>query len=73
MVSLRTVEREVAGLRQALRAEVRFETPPGKQLQIDFSETRLSIDGVGVATLGHSRRCFVRRISTSGNRPGSTG
>jgi transposase len=69
-VSLRTIERAVAPLRQALRAEaratVRFETPPGKQLQIDFGETGVTIDGVRVrvylfvATLGHSRRCFVR-------------
>ncbi|MGE4535407.1 helix-turn-helix domain-containing protein, partial [Halomonas sp.] len=38
-VSLRTVERACAPFRQALAAEakatVRFETPPGKQLQID--------------------------------------
>jgi transposase len=69
-VSLRTVERAVAPLRQELRAEaratVRFETPPGKQLQIDFGETRVLIDSTSVrvylfvATLGHSRRCFVR-------------
>jgi transposase len=69
-VSLRTVERAVAGHRQALRAEaratVRFETPPGRQLQIDFGETRVSIGGetvrvyLFVATLGYSRRCFVR-------------
>ncbi len=43
VVSLRTVERAVASLRQALQAEaratVRFETPPGRQLQIDFGET----------------------------------
>jgi hypothetical protein len=36
-VSLRTVERAVAGSRRALRAEaratMRFETPPGHQLQ----------------------------------------
>jgi transposase len=48
-VSLRTVERAVAGLRQALRAEaratMRFETPPGHQLQIDFGETRVPIGG----------------------------
>jgi hypothetical protein len=70
VVSLRTVERAVAPLRQALRAEVqatvRFETPPGNQLQIDFGETRVLIEGAAVrvyffvATLGHSRRCFVR-------------
>jgi transposase len=72
VVSLRTVERAVSSLRQALRAEaratLRFETPPGKQLQIDFGETRVPIAGetirlylyLFVATLGYSRRCFVR-------------
>src|ERR1700736_593938 len=42
-VSLRTVERAAAPLRQALRAEaracLRFETAPGEQLQIDFGAT----------------------------------
>jgi transposase len=70
VVSLRTVERAVAPLRQALRAEalatVRFETPPGRQLQIDFGETRVAIGDESVrvylfvATLGYSRRCFVQ-------------
>ena len=69
-VSLRTVERAVAGLRQDLRAQaratVRFETPPGRQLQIDFGETRVEIGGepvrahLFVATLGWSRRCYVQ-------------
>jgi len=69
-VSLRTLERAVAPLRQALAAEarvtLRFETPPGKQLQIDFGETRVAIGGelvkvhLFVATLGYSRRLFVR-------------
>jgi transposase len=69
-VSLRTIERAVEGLRQALAAEaratLRFETPPGRQLQIDFGETRASIGGervklhLFVATLGHSRRVLVR-------------
>jgi transposase len=69
-VSLRTVEREVAPLRQALRAEaracVRFETPPGRQLQIDFGETRVAIGEARVrvylfvATLGYSRRVYVQ-------------
>jgi transposase len=68
--SLRTVERAVAGCRQALRAEakatVRFETAPGRQLQIDFGERRVSIGGavvkvhLFVATLGYSRRCYVQ-------------
>jgi transposase len=69
-VSLRTVERAVAHLRRELAAEaratVRFETPPGRQVQIDFGERRVMIAGVAVrvylfvATLGHSRRLHVR-------------
>ena len=69
-VSLRTVERAVAPLRQALRAEaeatVRFETPPGRQLQIDFGELWVEIGGervrlyLFVATLGYSRRAYVQ-------------
>ena len=69
-VSLRTIERAMAPLRQALRAEaracVRFETPPGKQLQIDFGERRVAIGDevvrvyLFVATLGYSRRVFAR-------------
>jgi len=69
-VSLRTVERAVAPLRQELlaeaRATVRFETRPGDQLQIDFGERRVAIGGsqvkvyLFVATLGYSRRLHVR-------------
>jgi transposase len=69
-VSLRTVERAVAPWRRdlaaAARATVRFETPPGRQLQIDFGERRVEIAGEAVrvhlfvATLGYSRRRYVR-------------
>jgi transposase len=69
-VSLRTVERAVSPYRQALRAEalatVRFETAPGRQLQIDFGERFVTIGGLAVkafvfvATLGYSRRVHVR-------------
>ena len=69
-VSLRTVERAVVGLRRELaaqaRATIRFETPPGHQLQIDFGERRVLIGGMStkvflfVATLGYSRRMQVR-------------
>lgn len=69
-VSLRTLQRAVQPYRQALKAEalatIRFETPPGRQLQIDFGERLVEIDGsvvkafMFVATLGHSRRCHVR-------------
>lgn len=70
MVSLRTVERAVKPYRQALaaqaRATVRFESPPGKQLQIDFGELRVPIGDerlriyLFVSTLGFSRRHYVR-------------
>ena len=70
VVSLRTVERAVAPYRQELEAEaratVRFETRPGKQMQIDFGERLVEIGGVKikvylfVATLGFSRRGYVR-------------
>jgi transposase len=69
-VSLRTVERAVAPLRRELAAEawatVRCETPPGRQMQVDFGEQRVVIGGetirvyLFVATLGHSRRLHVR-------------
>jgi transposase len=69
-LTLRTVEREVSHLRRELEAEaratIRFETPPGKQLQIDFGERRVSIGGENVkvylfvATLGYSRRLYVQ-------------
>jgi transposase len=69
-VSLRTIERAVAPYRRALaaqaRATVRFETAPGKQLQIDFGERLIDIAGARVkaflfvATLGYSRRLHVR-------------
>ena len=70
-VGLRTVERAVAPWRRDLAVEaqatVRFETPPGKQLQIDFGELCVAVGGeprgkifLFVATLGHSRRIYVR-------------
>jgi len=69
VVSLRTVERAVSHLRRELAAEalatVRFETPPGRQLQIDFGQRRIAIEGerdkvfLFVATLGYSRRIYA--------------
>ena len=69
-VSLRTVERAVAERRRRSRAEVlatvRFETQPGRQMQADFGELWVMIDGVRtkvhlcVLTLGYSRRPFVQ-------------
>ena len=68
-VSLRTVERALRPFRQdwdrASKATTRFETPPGKQMQVDFGEKWLLIGGerqkrhVFVATLGYSRRCYA--------------
>jgi transposase len=70
VASLRTVERALEPCRQELlaeaRATVRFETAPGRQLQIDFGERLIEIGGAKVkvflfvATLGYSRRCHVR-------------
>src|ERR1700751_5987690 len=70
LVSLRTLERAVRPYRQELaaqaRATIRFETAPGKQLQIDFGERLVEIGGAQVkaflfvATLGYSRRLHVR-------------
>lgn len=69
-VSVRTVERAVADIRQAQRASalatVRVETPPGDQLQVDFGQKRVLIAGVRVrifllvAVLSYSRRLFVK-------------
>jgi transposase len=69
-VELRTLQRAVATQRQEERAEalatVRFETPPGQQIQIDFGEKVVQIAGQGVkvylmtAVLGYSRRLYCR-------------
>jgi transposase len=69
-VSLRTMQRACAPHRRVLQAEaratVRFETPPGQQLQVDFGEARTPVAGESgrvflfVATLGYSRRPYVR-------------
>lgn len=68
-VSLRTVERAVRGYREELvreaQATVRFETPPGKQLQVDFGTKRVQLGQeevklpLCVLTLGYSRRIYV--------------
>jgi transposase len=70
VASLRTVQRALAPYRQELHAEaratVRFETAPGRQLQIDFGERLVEISGrkvkvfLFVATLGYSRWTHVR-------------
>ena len=72
-VSLRTVERAVAPYRRRLAAEakatLRFETPPGRQLQIDFGTSRVPIGGetmrvhLFVATPGYSRRTYVQAFA----------
>lgn len=68
--SLRYVEQRVQGWRRELRAQkratVRYETEPGRQLQIDFGDTKVWIADEGVrvhlfvATLGYSRRMHIR-------------
>jgi transposase len=69
-VSVRTVQRAVAPVRQAQRAAdvatVRVETAPGAQMQIDFGEKRVTVAGTAitvfllVAVLSYSRRTFVK-------------
>src|ERR1700752_210543 len=69
-VSRRTLQRAVQPYRQALKAEAlattRFETPPGRQLQIDFGERLVGIGGgkikalVFVGRAGPFRRLHVR-------------
>jgi transposase len=65
-----TVRRAVHPYRKELeitaKATVRFETPPGKQLQIDFGSMSIKIGGVAqrihffAAVLGYSRRQYVQ-------------
>lgn len=69
-VSVRTVQRAVRGRRQEVHAAtvatVRFETAPGRQMQVDFGEKKLAVGGevvrvyLLVAVLSHSRRLFVK-------------
>jgi transposase len=68
--SVRTVQRAVEGSRREALADavatVRFETAPGRQMQIDFGEKKLRIGSAVVkvyllvAVLSHSRRLFVK-------------
>ena len=69
-VELRTLQRAVVTRRQEERAEVlatvRFETPPGQQMQIDFGEKIVRIAGQPVkvylmtSVLGYSRRLYCQ-------------
>jgi transposase len=68
--SLRTVQRCVAAKRAertvAALATVRFETPPGEQMQIDFGQKVVRLAGsltrvhLLIAVLSYSRRIFVK-------------
>jgi transposase len=70
---LRTVERAVKPYRQRAFAEtkatVRFETPPGKQMQIDFGSITIKIAGEPkriyffAAVLGFSRRQYIQAFT----------
>jgi transposase len=69
-VELRTLQRAVVTRRQEERAQalatVRFETPPGQQMQIDFGEKSVRIAGQPVkvylmtVVLGYSRRLYCQ-------------
>lgn len=68
--NVRTVQRAVEGRRRQVHAAevatVRFETAPGRQMQVDFGEKKVRIGGqlvkvfLLVAVLSHSRRIFVK-------------
>jgi len=83
VVSLRTVERALRPFRESwersAKATMRFETPPGKQMQVDFGEKWLLIGGerqkryVFVATLGYSRRGYVEVFGSLRQRDWITG
>jgi len=74
-VELRTLQRAVAPLRQAARAKalatVRFETPPGQQMQIYLGENIVTIDGqpvtVQLMTVVLPVDCRGRRSTDSRN------
>ncbi len=80
--SVRTVQRVVAHRRRELLASdvatVRFETAPGRQMQIDFGERRVWIAGQQVtvhfmaAVLSYSRRIFVKAFLHERQGSGST-
>lgn len=68
--NIRTIERAVKPFRQKIlsetKATVRFETPPGKQMQIDFGSIIIKIAGdpqkihFFAAVLGFSRRQYIQ-------------
>ena len=70
LVSLRTVERAVEPWRLEMKVEkeatVRYETAPGRQMQIDFGEKKMQIGGslvrvhIFTAMLGYSRRQYIQ-------------
>ena len=69
---LRTVERAVKLFRRrafaSAKATIRFETPPGKQMQIDFGSITIKIAGEPkkiyffAAVLGFSRRQYIQAL-----------
>lgn len=68
-IGLRQLQRYCQPLRKeikASKANTRYETAPGQQMQIDFGEQVISLDGsvcrihFFVAILGYSRRIFVK-------------
>ena len=71
-VSLRTVAPLRRELAAEVRATVRFETPPGRQMQVDFGEKRVVIGGEMVRAY-LSSLCSATRVACtcarSGTRP----
>ncbi len=67
VVSLRTVERSVCHLRRELTAAtlatVRFETPPGRQLQIDFGQRRITLEDGETDKAFLFAHCLARKVA----------
>ena len=63
--SERVVRNFVRGLKPVARPDpvVRFETEPGRQLQVDWIEFKRDRLSAFVATLGHCRASFVRYVT----------
>lgn len=61
----RAVRNFVRGLKPVVTPDpvVRFETEPGRQMQVDWIEFRRERLSAFVATLGHSRASFVRYVT----------
>jgi len=74
LADVRTIQRAVRESRRRMRGEalatVRFETPPGEQMQADLGQKKVRVGGelvrviFFVAVLSYSRRIFVKLLGS---------